>query len=80
MTDARWTLAAGAAAANDITVIGGTEPALYARDCMTANGTDKVFKLSNSAYKTKTAVLVEDDFHEMALDPDKVGEQRKRAR
>jgi hypothetical protein len=56
---------------NDITVIGSTEPALYVRDCLTATGTKKTFALSHSAYKAKTATLVEDDFHNMALDATK---------
>lgn len=57
--------------ANDITVIGETEPAMYWRDCITATGTEKSFYLSNAAFKSKAAVLVEDDFCATALDPDK---------
>jgi hypothetical protein len=58
-------------AANDITVIGTTEPAMYVRDCFTATGTKKTYVMSRSAFKLKTAVQVEDDFHAMALDPTK---------
>ena len=64
-------LTVGGAAANDITVIGGTEPALYVRDCFTSTGTELTFTLSQDAFKAKTSVLVEDDFHAMALDATK---------
>jgi len=57
--------------ANDITVIGTTEPALYVRDCITANGTDSYYTMSRAAFAAKSSVLVEDDFHTMALDPTK---------
>ena len=57
--------------ANDVTVIGGTEPAMYARDCFTSMGTTKVFSLSQLRYAPKTAVQVEDDFHGSALDTTK---------
>jgi hypothetical protein len=58
-------------AANDITVIGGTEPAMYARDCFTSMGTTKVFSLSQLRYTPKTPVQVEDDFRGTTLDPKK---------
>ena len=64
-------LAVSAAAANDITVIGETEPAMYWRDCITATGTEEYFYLSKTAFKSKTTVLVEDDFCGTALDPTK---------
>jgi len=64
-------LSVGGAAANDITVIGTTEPALYMRDCFTSTGTELTFTLTEDAFKAKTTVLVEDDFHTMALDPTK---------
>ena len=64
-------IAVSAPAANDITVIGGTEPAMYWRDCITATGSEKYFYLTKTAFKSKTTVLVEDDFCETALDPDK---------
>ncbi len=57
--------------ANDITVVGQTEPAMYWRDCITSTGTEKYFYLSKTAFKSKTTVLVEDDFCGTALDPDK---------
>ncbi len=57
--------------ANDITVIGGTEPAMYARDCFTSMGTTKVFSLSQLRYAPKTAVQVEDDFRGTTLDATK---------
>ena len=57
--------------ANDITVIGGTEPAMYARDCFTSTGTTKVFSLSQLRYAPKTAIQVEDDFRGTALDTTK---------
>jgi hypothetical protein len=78
LTDSDPSFAAGTvkltlsgAAANDVTVIGGTEPALYVRDCITATGTKRTFALSRSAFKLKTAIQVEDDFHSMALDTTK---------
>jgi hypothetical protein len=52
------TLAASGPVANDITVIGGTEPAMYVRDCITATGTKKTFALSQAAFKLKAGVLV----------------------
>ena len=55
-------LAVSAPVANDITVIGETEPAMYWRDCITATGTEESFYLSKTAFKSKTTVLVEDDF------------------
>ena len=67
----RCKIAVSGPVANDITVIGETEPAMYWRDCITATGTEKSFYLSNAAFKSKTAVLVEDDFCATALDPDK---------
>ena len=57
--------------ANDITVIGETEPAMYWRDCITATGSEKYFYLTHTAYKSKATVLVEDDFCTTVLDPDK---------
>ena len=57
--------------ANDITVVGQTEPAMYWRDCITSTGSEKYFYLTKTAYKSKTTVLVEDDFCGTALDPDK---------
>jgi hypothetical protein len=64
-------IAVSAPAANDITVIGETEPAMYWRDCITATGGEKYFYLTETAFNSKTMVLVEDDFCETALDPDK---------
>ena len=64
-------LNAGGPVANDITVIGGTEPSMYVRDCFTATGKQKAFKLSRLPFKLKTAVQVEDDFHNMVLDTTK---------
>ena len=64
-------LAVSAPVANDITVIGETEPAMYWRDCITATGTEKYFYLSETAFKSKTTLLVEDDFCGTALDPTK---------
>ena len=61
----------GAAAANDITVIGPTEPALYVHDAFTATGSETYFYLTDDIYKSTPVVLVEDDFHTMALDPTK---------
>ena len=64
-------LSVGGAVANDITVIGSNEPGLYMRDCFTATGTQMYLPLSQDAFKAKTAVLVEDDFHTMSLDATK---------
>jgi len=64
-------LSVGGAVANDITVIGCQEPALYMRDCFTSTGTELYLPLSQAAFKAKTAVLVEDDFHSVALDATK---------
>jgi hypothetical protein len=64
-------LSVGGAAANDVTVIGGTEPSMYVRDCFTATGKQKTFALSRLPFKLKTAVQVEDDFHNMSLDTTK---------
>jgi hypothetical protein len=64
-------LAVSAPVANDITIIGQTEPAMYWRDCVTATGSEKYFYLSKAAFKSKTTVLVEDDFCGTALDPTK---------
>jgi len=57
--------------ANDITVIGETEPAMYWRDCITATGAEKYFYLSKTAFKSKITELVEDDFCGTALDTTK---------
>ena len=57
--------------ANEITVIGTKEPALYVRDCITANGTETYLAMSRAAFAAKSSVLVEDDFHTMALDATK---------
>ena len=62
-------LAVSAPVANDITVIGETEPAMYWRDCITATGTEKYFYLTETAFKAKTTVLVEDDFWAHAGSP-----------
>jgi hypothetical protein len=67
----RLKIAVSAPVANDITVIGGSEPAMYWRDCITSTGTEKYFYLSKTAFKSKTTVLVEDDFCGTALDPTK---------
>ena len=64
-------LAVSAPVANDITVIGETEPAMYWRDCITATGAEEYFYLSQMAFKSKTTTLVEDDFCGAALDPTK---------
>jgi len=64
-------LAVSAPVANDITVIGETEPAMYWRDCITATGSEEYFYLSKPAFKSKTTVLVEDDFCGPALDSTK---------
>jgi hypothetical protein len=64
-------LSAGGPVANDITVIGGTEPAMYVRDCFTATGKDLTYALSQSPFKLKTAVQVEDDFNTAPLDTTK---------
>jgi hypothetical protein len=64
-------LAVSAPVANKITVIGETEPAMYWRDCITATGTEELFYLTKPAFKSKTTVLVEDDFTGSALDPTK---------
>ena len=64
-------LAVSAPVANDITVIGETEPAMYWRDCITAKGTEEYFYLTEPAFKSKTTVLVQDDFCGTALDPTK---------
>jgi hypothetical protein len=64
-------LSMSAPAANQITVIGETEPAMYWRDCITATGTEEYFYLTKAAFKSKTTVLVEDDFVGPALDPTK---------
>ncbi len=64
-------LAVSGPVANDITVIGETEPAMYWRDCITATGSEKYFYLTKTAFKSKTTVLVEDDFCGTALDPTK---------
>ena len=61
-------LAVSAPVANEITVIGETEPAMYWRDCITATGTQEYFYLTHAAFKSKTTVLVEDDFVGPALD------------
>lgn len=58
----------GPVAANDITVIGGREPAQYMRDAFTATGTQMTFSLTADAYGASPVVLVADDFHAMALD------------
>jgi hypothetical protein len=64
-------LAVSAPVANDITVIGETEPAMYWRDCITATGSEEYFYLTETAFKSKATVLVEDDFCGSALDPTK---------
>jgi hypothetical protein len=64
-------LSVSAPVANDITVIGEMEPAMYWRDCITATGNEKYFYLSHPAFKSKTTVLVEDDFCGAALDSTK---------
>jgi hypothetical protein len=64
-------LSMGGPVANDITVVGGTEPAMYVRDCFTATGKQTAFSLSRLPFKVKTAVQVEDDFHGTALDTTK---------
>ena len=64
-------ISADGPSANDITVIGGTEPAMYARDCFTSMGTTRVFSLSQARYTPQTAVLVEDDFRSAPLDAKK---------
>jgi hypothetical protein len=64
-------LSVGGPAANDVTVIGGTEPALYVRDCLTSTGAKTLYAMSQDAFKLKTAVQVEDDFHAMVLDTTK---------
>ncbi len=64
-------LQVSAPVANDITVIGTKEPALYVRDCVTANGTETYLPMSRAAFAAKSSVLVEDDFHTMALDATK---------
>ena len=64
-------LAVSGPVANDITVVGQTEPAMYWRDCITSTGTEKYFYLSKTAFRSKTSVLVADDFCGTALDPDK---------
>jgi hypothetical protein len=61
-------LSLGGATANDITVIGSQEPALYVRDHFTATGSEVTLALTQDAFKAKRSVLVEDDFHTMALD------------
>ena len=68
---ASLSIRAGGTTANDITVIGTTEPTTYVRDCFTATGTELTFKLSQLPYKLKAAVAVEDDFHAQALDTTK---------
>lgn len=64
-------LSLGGATANDITVIGSQEPALYVRDHFTATGAEMTLALTQDAFKAKRAVLVEDDFHTMAMDATK---------
>jgi hypothetical protein len=64
-------LSVGGPLANDVTVIGGTEPAMYMRDCFTATGTEKLFALSELSYQLKTAVQVQDNFHRTTLDTTK---------
>jgi len=64
-------LKAGGPLANDVTVIGGTEPAMNVRDCFTSPGKKTSFALSRLPFKLKTAVQVEDDFHGTTLDTTK---------
>ncbi len=64
-------ITASGAVANDVTVVGGTEPALYVRDCFTASGKQTSFAMSRLPFQLKTAVQVEDDFHEATLDATK---------
>jgi hypothetical protein len=64
-------LAVAGTVANDITVIGSTEPTMYVRDCFTATGRQKVLTMSYPPFKLKSAVQVEDDFHSGVLDTTK---------
>ncbi|MDR3765010.1 MAG: hypothetical protein P4M01_13045 [Acidobacteriota bacterium] len=64
-------LQSGAPAANDITVLGPDEAALYVHDSFTATGTETYFTLWASMTKSTAVVLVEDDFHTMAVDATK---------
>ncbi|HEX9198338.1 MAG TPA: hypothetical protein VF865_02175 [Acidobacteriaceae bacterium] len=61
----------GGPVANDVTVVGGTEPAMYVRDCFTATGKQQAFAMSRLPFKMQTAIQVEDDFHGSALDTTK---------
>ncbi len=64
-------IAVGAPVVNDVTVVGGTEPAMYVRDCFTATGKQQAFAMSRRPFKMQTAVQVEDDFHGAGLDASK---------
>jgi len=64
-------LSAAGPVANDVTVIGGTEPSLYVRDCFTATGKKEGFAFSRLPFKVKTAVQVKDDFSGSVLDATK---------
>jgi hypothetical protein len=64
-------LTVGGPVANDLTVLGGTEPAMYVRDCFTSAGKVKSFALSQLPFKAQTAIPVEDDFHATTLDTTK---------
>jgi len=61
----------GGPLANDVTVIGGTEPGMYVRDCFISAGKKGSFALSRLPFTLKTAVQVEDDFHAATLDTTK---------
>jgi hypothetical protein len=64
-------LTVGGPVANDVTVIGGVEPAMYVRDCFTATGKQTGFALSRLPFKLAAAIEVEDDFHSATLDATK---------
>jgi len=64
-------ISVGGPVANDITVVGETEPGMYWRDCITATGSEEYFYLAETAFKAKTTVLVQDDFSRTALDADR---------
>ncbi len=55
--------------ANDVTLTGAEEPAVYIEEIFLGDGTTTVFNLSESAYRDTNRTLVLDNFNEAALNP-----------
>ena len=55
--------------ANDVTLSGEEEPAAYFSETFAGDGTTAVFTLSETAFRSKHAAVLDDDFEETVFDP-----------